>query len=999
MTSGGRTYYKKALNNKADDGTWTLALDIFGMQDTYERTGSAAHKTLINSLCTSFLQINPPPYSWDGWNDDLAWMGLGLARGYQITGNTTFLIQAEGCFNLAYNRGWNTTFNDGGIWEQQPDMTPAGDGINKEALANNPNGNLACLLYESTGKVDYKNKAIQIYNWSRSHIFNPGTGQVYTGVDRNDVVNKSTAVYNQGSFIDFANELYKITGNETCLRDAQLAADYVIKNLTTNGIISNTAGYLNTWADTYVRGVGHLCMTNPQLWNTYYSFLKRNADAAWTYRRKDINLCWNGWGVQTPIDTAAWPTKYVSAVALHQFTPTVQPILGDIEGENYNFMKGVAAEDITAGGKCLGSISAGDWAEYIVSIPATGAYTFAFKVAGTSTGTMQVEQNNQLVATVDLPNTENLQTYSTVYASVKLKAGIQSIKLKAVTGGWNIDKFSAQSCLLIVPSISVNDGTSQQITSATLNVGDKLTLNPTPVTGTWSWTGPNGFTSNTSQVSISDIQLNQGGTYTAMYTSPEGCISVQDFKVVLSSCSPTPVIPYIQINDAAAQQTASATLSAGDCLSIDPQPADGTWSWTGPGGFVSSSRKITILSVANKQAGNYTAKYTNPNGCTSTQVVTIAVTGPDPAAKAITHYASINGASWQQVAYAALNSGDKIMLGPQPADGTWKWTGPGSFTSANREFTLDPFKVTQAGTYSATYTNASGFVSKGDFIIGLKNCTPTVITPDILVNGEAWTKKDVIDAASGANITITPPALDGMWNWTGPNGFTSSSRQLILNRILLRKAGKYTATYINSEGCQSTYSVTINLSGNDFCGTTLTSYVNINNLAWQQSSSVSLKTGNSLSVGPQPGLNNGWRWTGPSGFTSNKRDFTLSNITVAQAGTYYCTFTNTLGCESYLSLKVSVDGVSAVGDIDEDSDLQFFPNPATDKITLKSVPANTTISILDLSGRTLLYQNSSTIDEDINLNINTLRTGIYYIKLENKKIISLYSKTLKLIKK
>ncbi len=993
VTSGGRTYYKKALNDTGDDGTWTLALDILGMQDAYERTGSATYKSLINSLCTSFLQINPPPYNWDGWNDDLAWMGLALARGYQITGNSTLLSPAEGCFNLAYNRGWNTIFNDGGIWEQQPDMTPFGSAVSKEALSNNPNGHLACLLYQSTGKSEYKNKAIQIYNWSRSHIFNPGTGQVYTGIDRNDAVNMSTAVYNQGSFIDFANELYKITGKESVLRDAQLAADYVIKNMTTNGVLNNTADYLNTWADTYVRGVGHLCMTNPQMWNTYYSFLKRNADAAWANRRTDLNLCWNGWAVKTPLDASAGPTKYVSAAALHQFTPTVQTIPDTIEAENYNFMKGVSVTSITAGGKSVGAIDAGDWVEYIVKVPTTGNYTISCTVAGTSNGSMQVQQNDIAVSTIDLPNTGNLQSYSTVSSTIKLSPGTQSIKLKAVTGGWAIDKFIIQNCQLIVPAISVNDGVSQQITSVVLNVGDKVTINPAPIEGTWNWTGPNGFTSTSAKVSIADIQLNQGGIYTAKYISPDGCISIQDFKVALNSCSPTSIVPYVQINDSAAQQMSVVTLKAGDYLNIDPQPAEGIWRWTGPNGFSSNNRKISILSITNRQSGNYTATYTNSNGCSSTQVVSITVTGSDPAAKVITPYASINGAAWQQINYAAMTIGGRITVGPQPADGSWSWTGPGGFTSKSREFTINPFKATQAGTYSATYTNAAGLVSKGDFIMGLKNCTATPITPEIQVNGQPWTNTDVVDVASGADITITPPSVDGIWNWTGPNGFTSNSRQLILNNVLNRKAGKYIATFINADGCQSTYSLVVNVSGNDFCGTPTISYVNVNGLGWQQSALVSLKSGNSLSVGPQASVNGTWLWSGPDGFTAARRDFTLSSVTVAQAGTYFCVFTNSSGCESYVNLKVTVDGVSAVEDVSNNSGLQLFPNPATDKVTLRTIPANTPVSILDLSGRVLLLMQSSDKAGDTTIDVNGLNPGVYFVKVGGAQ-----SRSFKLIK-
>ena len=348
--SGGRTYYKAALNNGNPDGFWTLALSIMGMQDTYERTGTAAHRTLVNDLCTSYLQIHPPPYTWDGWNDDIAWVGLMLARGYQMTGTANLRTQAEYCFNLVYNRGWDTQYNGGGIWEQQPDMTPNGEEIIKEALSNNTTGKLGCLLFEITGNTDYRTKAQRIWDWSRSRIYNASTGEVYRGIYRDNTLSFGPAVYNQGTFVDFAAHLYRITGDAGVLADAQKAADYVVNNLTSNGIISNNATYLNTWADEYARGLGHLCRWNTQLWNKYYNFMSNNANAAWNNRRTDFNITANAWAESTPTDPAGYPTRYVSAVAMLQFTPPINPTSGSIATGVYRIINRNSGKALDASG-------------------------------------------------------------------------------------------------------------------------------------------------------------------------------------------------------------------------------------------------------------------------------------------------------------------------------------------------------------------------------------------------------------------------------------------------------------------------------------------------------------------------------------------------------------------------------------------------------------------------------------------------------------------------
>ena len=51
-----------------------------------------------------------------------------------------------------------------------------------------------------------------------------------------------------------------------------------------------------------------------------------------------------------------------------------------------------------------------------------------------------------------------------------------------------------------------------------------------------------------------------------------------------STCDPTTIIPYIQVNDGSWQQTSSATVSSGTKMILGPQPTSGgTWNWSGCG--------------------------------------------------------------------------------------------------------------------------------------------------------------------------------------------------------------------------------------------------------------------------------------------------------------------------------------------------------------------------------------------------------------------------------
>ncbi len=93
-------------------------------------------------------------------------------------------------------------------------------------------------------------------------------------------------------------------------------------------------------------------------------------------------------------------------------------------------------------------------------------------------------------------------------------------------------------------------------------------------------------------------------------------------------CAATAIVPYLQADAGAWQQVASVTVaSTTSAVNLGPQPATGgSWSWTGPNGFTSTSRELLGIALS---AGNnvFTATYTNACGAKSTQAFTIIVSG------------------------------------------------------------------------------------------------------------------------------------------------------------------------------------------------------------------------------------------------------------------------------------------------------------------------------------------------------------------------------------
>ncbi len=140
-------------------------------------------------------------------------------------------------------------------------------------------------------------------------------------------------------------------------------------------------------------------------------------------------------------------------------------------------------------------------------------------------------------------------------------------------------------------------------------------------------------------------------------------------------------------------------------------------------------------------------------------------------------------------------------------------------TFSGTTLTLTASATATVGTSTATITGSSGNLTEtATFAVtvtssGGGTCTPTAITPYLQVNGAAWQETNVATVtAITATVNLGPQPTTGTWAWVGPNGFTSTARQI--NAIkLVAGANVYTATYTNAAKCASTEVFTITAPG------------------------------------------------------------------------------------------------------------------------------------------------------------------------------------------
>ena len=379
--------------------------------------------------------------------------------------------------------------------------------------------------------------------------------------------------------------------------------------------------------------------------------------------------------------------------------------------------------------------------------------------------------------------------------------------------------------------------------------GATISLSTAFVSGaTYSWTGPNGFSSAQQNPTRSNATTADAGTYSVTITV-NGCTSAAGTTNVVVNATPaTPTAsnggPYCE----------GATISLSTAF-----VSGATYSWTGPNGFSSAQQNPTRANATTADAGTYSVTIT-VNGCTSAAGTTNVVVNAIPATPTAT-----NGGPYCEGATIALFT-------PTVSGATYSWTGPNGFSSSDQNPTRPSAMVADAGTYSVTIT--------------VNGCTSAAGTTSVIVNPAPATPTASNGGpyCEGATIALSTPTVSGAtYSWTGPNGFTSTDQNPTRANATTADAGTYSIT-ITVDGCPSAAGTT-NVVVNAIPATPTAS----NGGPYCEGATISLST--AFVSGAT------YSWTGPNGFTSAQQNPTRSNATTADAGTYSVTITVN-GCTS-----------------------------------------------------------------------------------------------------
>jgi hypothetical protein len=166
------------------------------------------------------------------------------------------------------------------------------------------------------------------------------------------------------------------------------------------------------------------------------------------------------------------------------------------------------------------------------------------------------------------------------------------------------------------------------------------------------------------------------------------------------TCSPTEILPYIQIDGGDWMQNNMAGVLTSTAVTFRAEAlGTGIWSWDGCGiTGAGNEQTITVDGLCTAMA-----TYVNECGATSSQSFNIY---NDCIPSAIIPKLKIDDGEWQDTTKVTITIGSSVTLSPEAADtgGYWNWSGCGSI-STERELTVTP---TAYCIPAVTYTNYCG---------------------------------------------------------------------------------------------------------------------------------------------------------------------------------------------------------------------------------------------------------------------------------------------------
>jgi gliding motility-associated-like protein len=489
----------------------------------------------------------------------------------------------------------------------------------------------------------------------------------------------------------------------------------------------------------------------------------------------------------------------------------------------------------------------------------------------------------------------------------------------AASGTGNIPAFTATNTgllpeianITVTPSADGCDGATESFSimvlpgSAINSVADQTVCNGETTTAvvfsgglpgtTFSWTNDNTTTGlpGSGNGNIGPFTATNTGTtpQTSNITvTPfgSGCDAITtSFNITVN---PTPnVNPVVDQTHCNGQATNAVNFS-GDV-------AGTTYSWTNTnpsiGLAANGNNNIPSFTAINTGSTAQTATITvtpTANGCSGATTTFAITVNPGSAVNSVADQTLCNGASTTAVTFTGSGIGT-----------TYNWTNsnPSIGLPASGSGNIGSFNVINNGTTAQTATITVSPLGSG--CSGTTTSFTITVNPTPSVNGVA--DQTLCGNATTTNVVMSGGVGGATYTWTNSNpsiGLPASGSGTIAPFAV-----------INNGTTPQTATITVTPTANGCTGSTTSFTITVNAIPTANATTnAPVCEGGSFTLNAETVVGGTYSWTGPDGFTSQDQDNTVTNATLANAGTYFLVVV-TDGCASAASTVDVVVNVCA----------------------------------------------------------------------------------------
>lgn len=305
---------------------WPYSGTFSAINALFETTKDNKYKELLDSKVLPGLEeyfdqkrqpfgyasyINTAPES-DRFYDDNVWLGIDFTDTYAMTKEQKYLDKAKLIWDFVAS-GMDDKLGGGIYWCEQKKHS-------KNTCSNAPGAVFALKLFNATQDSTYLQLGKNLYQWTQKNLQDSTDYLYLDNISLEGKIDRAKYAYNSGQMMQAAVLLYKITNDESFLRDAQRLAKACYEHFffdyqTPDGKNIKLLNKGNIWF-TAVMFRGFIELYHVDQNRLYIDAFQQSLDYAWEHSREENGLFNTDWSGQEK-DKSKWLLTQAAMVEMY----------------------------------------------------------------------------------------------------------------------------------------------------------------------------------------------------------------------------------------------------------------------------------------------------------------------------------------------------------------------------------------------------------------------------------------------------------------------------------------------------------------------------------------------------------------------------------------------------------------------------------------------------------------------------------------------------------